>query len=96
VENVILQKQLKLLLAKNQMTSSELARRTGISRQVISDWCAGVHPRNFVQVKKIAEVLGVTIDELCFGVSDVKPSEMKLPIEESILSRFEIIIKKLD
>ena len=49
------------------MTAAELARRSGVSKQTISDWTAGIQPRSIPQVKKIADVFGVSLDSLLFG-----------------------------
>ena len=61
------------------MTASDLSRATGIPKQSISDWLAGVTPRNFSRVKKVAEIFGVTVDELLFG-------EMKYDSEPKIFT----------
>jgi len=49
------------------MTAAELSRRSGVPKQVLSLWLAGVEPRKLSHLKKVATVLGTTIDALCFG-----------------------------
>lgn len=49
------------------MTAAQVARKSGVSRSVLSDWLAGVIPRDIQHVKKVATVLGTSVDHLCFG-----------------------------
>jgi transcriptional regulator with XRE-family HTH domain len=66
---------LKTLLAENKLSAAELSRKTSVSKQVLSDWLAGVRPRNIEQVKAVAEYFGISLDYLCFGetASPAKP-----------------------
>ncbi len=59
--------QLKHYLNEQKISASELSRRTGISKQSISDWLAGVHPRDLSNLKRVADELGVSVDNLLFG-----------------------------
>ncbi len=67
VQDMILRKQLKKKLIEHGLTASELSRKTGVARQVISDWLAGVKPRNIEAVKTVADHFKISVDELCFG-----------------------------
>ncbi len=49
------------------MTAAELSRKSGVSKQVISLWLSGSGPKKIDQVKKAAEALNVSVDNLCFG-----------------------------
>lgn len=62
-----LKSQLKMYLDHRGWTPTELARKTGVSKQNISLWLSGTPPRNIEQVKLIAEALGTSVDHLCFG-----------------------------
>ena len=61
--------QLRLLLKQHGITASELARRSGVPKQVLSQWLGGVEPRKLTHLKKVADVFGISIDALCFGNS---------------------------
>lgn len=65
----ILRKVLERRLKETGMTAAQLARRTGVAKQVLSDWLAGAAPRNLTQLKAVAVELRVSVDELCFGPS---------------------------
>ena len=71
-------KQLKLYLSHKGITASQLAKKTGVPRQSLSDWLAGSNPRDVRQVKKVAEEFDVTLDHLLFGNGLVE-EKMKLP-----------------
>ena len=62
-----LKAQLTLYLELRNMTAAELSRKSGVSKQVISQWLGGAQPKKLTQLRQIAEVLGTTIDHLCFG-----------------------------
>ena len=62
-----LKRQLFLYLEARELSASQLARKAGVPKQTISGFLAGSIPRDPRQVKKIAEVLGTTIDNLLFG-----------------------------
>ncbi len=59
--------QLKLYLEHLDMNASQLAKKASVPRQSLSDWIAGSKPRDISQVKRVAAVLGTTVDHLAFG-----------------------------
>lgn len=69
---LILKERLQQLLKQNSWTAAELARRSGVPKQVLSLWLSGVEPRKISHLKSVARALGVTIDELCF-INDSEP-----------------------
>ena len=73
----ILRQELKRHLKNQSLTASELSRKTGVSKQVISDWLAGVMPRNLMQVKSVSTFLGLPIDTLCFGETVIVNNKSK-------------------
>ena len=62
-----LPKQIQFYLRLRGMTAAELARKAGVSKQVISQWANGSRPRDVEQVKKVADAFGTTVDSLLFG-----------------------------
>ena len=49
------------------MTAAELARKSGVSKQVLSQWMGGAEPRKLDQLKRVSVALGTNVDNLCFG-----------------------------
>jgi len=48
------------LMEEKKLGVRELAEKSGISRSTIVDWRAGASPTDFIAVRKLAEVLGVS------------------------------------
>lgn len=61
----MIEKNLKKLLKTSNLSVTELAQRTGVPRTNIQQWLSGTSP-NIVQVDKVANYFGITIDELVF------------------------------
>lgn len=57
-------------LRRRGMTAAELSRRTGVAKQVLSDWSAGVQPRTLEQLYAVARTLELSMDDLCFAAAD--------------------------
>ena len=56
------------LLKKKDIHGAQLARRVGCDRSLVSCWVRGTAKPTIDRIPKIAEVLGVTTDEViaCF------------------------------
>ena len=98
----VLKDQLQYFLRARGMTASALARRAGVPKQSLSDWLAGASPRKIDHLKRVSQVLGVTIDHLCFGKGEPPESQSSThPSLESLLDRgteglFEIKLRRID
>lgn len=84
------------------MTAAQLAKLSGISKQVLSLWLNGGSPRKVEQIKSVADVLGTTVDHLCFGSgfqiskSATTPDEFDyLPTDEWLSGLFEVKIRRV-
>lgn len=73
-----LSSQLKKMIDTNGHSVSELSRQSGVPKQTITDWLSGTEPRRISQVKKVAMLLGVTVDELVFGGVEEKSPPLSL------------------
>jgi transcriptional regulator with XRE-family HTH domain len=65
-----LRQNLAAVLRHKGMTAAELSRATGVAKQVLSDWMAGVQPRKIEQLYLVAQTLGVSLEDLCFAAED--------------------------
>ena len=61
------EKNLTLMRKRKGLSQDELAYGIGVSRQTIYSWEAGLNYPNILMVKKIADVLEVSTDELLNG-----------------------------
>ena len=70
IHHMRLKQQLKFYAELRGITSAELARKTGVSKQVLSLWLGGAKPKNVEQVKKVSDHFGTSLDNLLFGVGE--------------------------
>lgn len=91
---MILSQQLKLLLNSKDITVAQLSRATSVPAKTVYHWLHGQSPRNLVQVKKIADYFGVTLDYLLFGqmTPDVGIESLKNDILAGV---FEVVLRKV-
>jgi transcriptional regulator with XRE-family HTH domain len=68
--NFRLRHNLFTLLKERDMTAAQLSRKTGVAKQVLSDWMSGVQPRKIEHLFVVARELGVSMESLCFAASD--------------------------
>lgn len=54
------------LLNQRKWSCSELSRRTGVPKQTLHNWLKGRVPRRIEQIKQVANVFEITVDDLCF------------------------------
>lgn len=70
-----LKKQLRYYLDRTEMSATLLAKKSSIPKQSLAGWLAGSNPRDVRQVKRVADVLGVSLDHLLFGDGEEKKPE---------------------
>lgn len=96
---VNLKSQLNLYLEKKELSAAQLAKKSGVSKQVISLWLNGGSPRKIQQIKLVADALGTTVDQLCFGTGLLKSLDSSgfenLPTDEWLSGLFEIKIRRV-
>jgi transcriptional regulator with XRE-family HTH domain len=94
-QDMQLSKNLKKLLAVRDIKASQLARSTQVPFQTIHNWLAGQSPRNFDQVKSIAEYFEVSLDYLLYG-TDVKKNDLIEEFKDEINAGvFEVILRRV-
>lgn len=76
------------------MTVTHLSRESGVAVQTLHNWLSGMEPRSLAQVKKVAIILRVSVDELCFSSS--KSSDILKQYEDEInCGVFEVVLRKI-
>ncbi|MES3036979.1 MAG: helix-turn-helix transcriptional regulator [Bdellovibrionota bacterium] len=88
-------KVLQLLLKQKNMSMRELAKVSGVPASNLTEWSANRSPKNPVQIKKVAEALGVTMHFLLFGEDDNQEPIQKILKEDFFSGTFEITVKKV-
>ncbi len=87
--------QFQKLLDINDLSISKLARITNISKQTLSNWQNGGSPRDIHKVKRVADALKVSVDELLYGTKESKPLLLESLLESGrpIKGIFEIELR---
>ena len=70
-----LKSQLRFYLDRMEMSATQLAKKASVPKQSLCGWLAGSNPRDVRQIKRVADVLGITLDHLIFGNGPVPDSE---------------------
>lgn len=90
-----LSKNLKRILFERNLKAAELARLAGVSKTSLSEWLSGSNPRDITKLKKVADILSVSIDELCFGDGNIKKSLIKEYEEHIEAGTYDVILRKV-
>lgn len=67
-----------------KLTQAELARRTGSSQALIAEMERGRRPIGKILICKIADALGVSVEDLLIGPKDAETGELKMTNAELI------------
>ncbi len=90
---ITLDKQLKLLLSKGDISVAQLGRATGVPSKTIYGWTTGTAPKDINQVKKLASFFKVSLDSILFGEIDAQ--ELQLFFPEINAGVYEVILRKV-
>jgi transcriptional regulator with XRE-family HTH domain len=87
---------LTALLEQKRLTMKEAARLAKIPRSSLQGWCHGTSPSNFQEVKRLADVLGCSLQFLLLGHNDTDPRieerQRELVFEGLCVLRLEKIV----
>lgn len=84
------------LLRDSDWTAAQLSRKSGVSKQVLSQWLNGASPKNIDQIKAVASAFNTTVDRLCFGPTESSSSTIiEQHLGEIHAGKFEVILRKL-
>ena len=88
---------LRKVMKERGVTLKELSLASGVSISTLSEWGQNRVPKNPIQIKAVANALGVSMHFLLFGEVDQheKVSVSKILQQEVVSGAFEITIKRL-
>lgn len=90
-----LSKNLKRILFERSLKAADLARLSGVSKTSIGEWLSGSNPRDIRKVKKVADVLEVSLDNLCFGDGSLKRSDIEDYKDQIEVGTYDVILKRV-
>jgi transcriptional regulator with XRE-family HTH domain len=90
-------KNLKVLMAKNDVTAQHLAKSLKISSRTVNEWIgSGARtPRNLEQIKALAEYFNCSVHMLLFGEEDRNVFNELLTKTDIHVGLYEISIKRV-
>ena len=68
---------LKHLMNEKKLTFKKLSELSHVPISTIKTWSAGVEPKSLSAARKVARVLGVSVEHLVFGSSDQNPTTIQ-------------------
>lgn len=100
MEDMNLKNQLRFYLDLREMSATQLAKKSSVPKQSLAGWIAGSNPRDVRQVKRVADVLGVSLDNLLFGVGRdggiaAESESCSYAKEDWVSGVFEVRIRKV-
>ena len=91
---VKLKQTLSTLLEKHDMTVVQLSRKASVPKNTLFNWLSGMKPKNIEQTKRCADVFGVSLDYLLFGVHPKEETVIEKNRDEINAGIFEVILRK--
>jgi transcriptional regulator with XRE-family HTH domain len=97
-----LRKQLRFYLDQRSWTAASLAKKSRVPKASLSGWMAGKSPRDIEQLKRVCDVLDVSLDNLLFGDGPSKENENLQGIAAALVDgdgwisgQFEIKLRRI-
>lgn len=88
---------IKQLLAEKELSEKHAAKEIGVAGSVLNGWCQNAVPRDYKAVKRLADLLGVSLSFLLTG-----EPEATLNLEELVKGRdvvldgyYHVSVKKI-
>jgi transcriptional regulator with XRE-family HTH domain len=79
---------LKKAMIEHKITQKKLSIKLGLPISTLHGWLNGVTPKNIQDLKKVANVFGMTVDQLCFDdINEFKLNKTLLQ-EEKVVAQF--------
>jgi transcriptional regulator with XRE-family HTH domain len=83
------------LMKKKGIRIAELSKATGVPRTTLNEWSSNRSPKNPMQLRAVANYLGVSIHFLLFGEEDQQEPIQKIMKEEFFNGTFEVNIRRI-
>lgn len=92
-QKIKLAENLNRLMASQKLTVTSAARKVGMNKSTLHNYCNGVIPRNLPKIKELADLLEVSLSELIFGHES---ESTNVNLSDGIEGKFEVTIRRVD
>lgn len=86
---------LKILMEKNKVSLVELAKLSKVPKQTIHNWLSGAEPKSIEQIRSVALVFDLTIEELCFNEDVSIKNSIDRFSDEINAGIFEVVLRRV-
>lgn len=88
---------LKDLMKRKGLGLIELSKASKVPKQTLHNWLSGAEHRSVDQLKAVADVFGLTIEELCYGSKTQKSKHAPLDEYENEINAgvFEVVLRRV-
>jgi len=94
IEVMQLKKNLRKILNDRDMTAAQLSRSSGVPKTTLGEWLNGGIPRDLRKVKQVADILDMTVDQLCFGPMAKTENSIEEHLDEINAGIFEVVLRR--
>ncbi len=92
-EGIKLAENLKKIMKAKNLTITSTARKVGMNKSTLHNYCNGVIPRNLLTLKELADFLEIGLSDLIF---ESHSATFSVQSGETIEGRYEITIKRVN
>lgn len=93
---MVLSKMLLKYMQEKQLNFVELAKRSGVSKSTIHGWTTGRRVRNLAELRRVAEILEISIHQLIFGEADPYEKKSQEILKELFAGDVRVTIHKIE
>lgn len=79
---------LKKAMSEHKISQKKLSMKVGLPVSTLHGWLNGAAPKNIQDLKKVASIFGMTIDQLCFDELKSFDFNKSLLREEKVVAQF--------
>ncbi len=95
IEDMKLSNNLKTLMTKEKINLVELAQAAKVPKQTLHNWLSGAEPKSLDQVRAVANVFGLSIEELCYGEKTKSRDSIEEYTQEINAGVFEVVLRRI-
>jgi transcriptional regulator with XRE-family HTH domain len=90
---------LKKAMKEHNINQKKLSLKLGLPVSTLHGWLNGVAPKNISDIKKVATIFGLTVDQLCFDEINTTNPDKSVIREEKVVAQFgtvELVLRTKD
>lgn len=82
-------------MTKERISLVELAKISKVPKQTLHNWLSGAEPKSLDQIRAVALVFNLTIEELCYGERLKSKDSLESYSDEINAGIFEVVLRRI-